>query len=69
MHECDVEKKEYLLCLKSSGNKSEKCRHLSKKYLKCRMAKNLMAKQDMSELGFGKEADIEPYGEKNNAGS
>ncbi|GLT33052.1 hypothetical protein SLA2020_076710 [Shorea laevis] len=69
MHECDAEKKEYLLCLKSSGNKSEKCRHSSKKYLECRMAKNLMAKQDMSELGFGKEVDIEPYGEKNNVGS
>lgn len=69
MHECDQEKKEYLVCLKSSGNKSEKCKHLSKKYLGCRMEKNLMAKQDMSELGFGKEDAIETHEEKNVVGS
>ncbi|KAJ8435082.1 hypothetical protein Cgig2_032973 [Carnegiea gigantea] len=57
MHECDVEKKEYLDCLKTSGHKSEECRQFSKKYLECRMAKNLMARQDMSELGFGKEQE------------
>ncbi|CAI9089640.1 OLC1v1024251C1 [Oldenlandia corymbosa var. corymbosa] len=59
MHLCDLEKKEYLNCLKSSGHKSEKCRHLSKMYLQCRMEKNLMAKQDMSELGFGRESGTE----------
>ncbi|KAL9244614.1 hypothetical protein vseg_018375 [Gypsophila vaccaria] len=55
-HECDLEKKVYLKCLKTSGHLSEKCREFSKKYLQCRMEKNLMAKQDMSELGFGKDA-------------
>ncbi|XP_075664561.1 uncharacterized protein LOC142634160 [Castanea sativa] len=64
MHLCDLEKKEYLSCLKSSGHTSEKCRHLSKKYLQCRMEKNLMAKQDMSELGFGKESNMEASGQK-----
>ncbi|KAI8018703.1 Cytochrome c oxidase assembly protein COX19 [Camellia lanceoleosa] len=54
MHLCDLEKKEYINCLKSGGHKSEKCKHFSKKYLECRMEKNLMAKQDMSELGFEK---------------
>uniref|UniRef100_A0A7N2R4G7 CHCH domain-containing protein n=1 Tax=Quercus lobata TaxID=97700 RepID=A0A7N2R4G7_QUELO len=44
MHLCDLEKKEYLSCLKSSGHTSEKCRHLSKKYLQCRMEKLLKAK-------------------------
>ncbi|XP_010917773.1 uncharacterized protein [Elaeis guineensis] len=57
LHECDLEKKEYIACLKSSGHKSEKCRHFSKKYLECRMERNLMAKQEMSELGFGKECE------------
>ncbi|XP_071731903.1 uncharacterized protein [Rutidosis leptorrhynchoides] len=52
MHLCDDAKKEYISCLKTSGHKSEICKHLSKKYLECRMEKNLMAKQDMSELGF-----------------
>ncbi|KAK7845312.1 uncharacterized protein LOC112032414 [Quercus suber] len=66
MHLCDLEKKEYLSCLKSSGHNSETCRHLSKKYLQCRMEKNLMAKQDMSELGFGKESNMEASGQNVN---
>ncbi|RID55187.1 hypothetical protein BRARA_G02464 [Brassica rapa] len=76
LHECDTmfdylsagtivfqEKKEYIGCLKSSANKAEQCRHLSKKYLQCRVAKNLMAKQDMSELGLSgvKELDSTEY--------
>ncbi|XP_020106264.1 cytochrome c oxidase assembly protein COX19-like, partial [Ananas comosus] len=66
LHECDLEKKEYVACLKSSGFQSEKCRHFSKKYLECRMMeRNLMAKQDMSELGFGKEDERDPYEESN----
>nr|VDD63975.1 unnamed protein product [Brassica oleracea] len=65
LHECDAEKKEYLGCLKSSSNKSEQCRHLSKKYLQCRMAKNLMAKQDMSELGFSGVKELDSAGDKN----
>ncbi|XP_043721978.1 cytochrome c oxidase assembly protein COX19-like [Telopea speciosissima] len=65
MHECDLEKKEYVTCLKSSGYQSERCRHFSKKYLECRMERNLMAKQDMSELGFGKDADEEASEQRN----
>ncbi|XP_038718322.1 cytochrome c oxidase assembly protein COX19-like [Tripterygium wilfordii] len=66
MHECDPEKKDYLNCLNSSGRQSEKCQPFSKKYLECRMAKNLMAKQDMAELGFGRQTEMETSGEKNN---
>ncbi|XP_027125773.2 uncharacterized protein [Coffea arabica] len=69
MHLCDQEKKEYISCLKSSGHKSEKCRHLSKMYLQCRMEKNLMAKQDMSELGFRKESDVEALRDGSRNGS
>ncbi|KAG8072719.1 hypothetical protein GUJ93_ZPchr0006g43917 [Zizania palustris] len=57
-HECDLEKKYYLACLKSTRFQSEKCRQFSKKYLECRMERNLMAKQDISELGFRNE-DVE----------
>ena len=57
LHECDLEKEDYLACLKSTGAQSEKCRMFSKKYLECRMERNLMAKQDMSELGFS-DADV-----------
>ncbi|XP_023643442.1 cytochrome c oxidase assembly protein COX19 isoform X1 [Capsella rubella] len=65
LHECDVEKKEYLGCLKTSAHKSEQCRHLSKKYLECRMAKNLMAKQDMAELGFSGVKELDSTEDKN----
>ncbi|CAI0474697.1 unnamed protein product [Linum tenue] len=59
LHECDLEKKDYLNCLKYGGHLSEKCRQFSKKYLECRMEKNLMAKQDMSELGFAEKSEME----------
>ncbi|KAM0034691.1 hypothetical protein Hdeb2414_s0015g00437831 [Helianthus debilis subsp. tardiflorus] len=65
LHLCDLEKKEYIGCLKTSGHKSEICRSFSKKYLECRMAKNLMAKQDMQELGFWKEDNSEVSKEEN----
>ncbi|KAK6912028.1 hypothetical protein RJ641_024121, partial [Dillenia turbinata] len=85
MRLCDLEKKDYLNCLKNSGHLSEKCRQFSKKYLECRMAKlvlaafsfcyahaycekllcqHLMARQELSELGFGKESDVEASEEK-----
>jgi len=37
LHECDLEKKDYLVCMKSTGFQSEKCRQFSKKYLECQM--------------------------------
>uniref|UniRef100_A0A1D1ZD19 Cytochrome c oxidase assembly protein COX19 n=1 Tax=Anthurium amnicola TaxID=1678845 RepID=A0A1D1ZD19_9ARAE len=58
MHECDLEKKKYLACLKSSGYQSERCREFSKNYLQCRMNKNLMAKQDLSQLGFSRDSAV-----------
>ncbi|KAH7685773.1 CHCH domain-containing protein [Dioscorea alata] len=58
------EKKEYVSCLKSSGHQSERCRQFSKKYLECRMERNLMAKQDMSELGFREVKETHSSGEK-----
>ncbi|KAL4373407.1 hypothetical protein AHAS_Ahas05G0078700 [Arachis hypogaea] len=39
MYLCDLEKKEYLGCLKTAGHQSEKCRDFSKRYLQCRMEK------------------------------
>ncbi|RDX65391.1 hypothetical protein CR513_55955 [Mucuna pruriens] len=63
MHLCDLEKVEYLNCLKTGAHQSEKCRQFSKKYLQCRMDKNLMAKQDLAELGF-KESNVGTPGGK-----
>ncbi|CAN6285667.1 unnamed protein product [Urochloa humidicola] len=65
LHECDLEKKDYLACLKSTRFQSEKCRQFSKKYLECRMERNLMAKQDMSELGFRHVDGLDAAPDKN----
>ncbi|XP_022636028.1 cytochrome c oxidase assembly protein COX19-like [Vigna radiata var. radiata] len=37
LHLSDLEKVEYLNCLKTVGHQSEKCRQFTKKYLQCRM--------------------------------
>ncbi|XWS11962.1 hypothetical protein CRYUN_Cryun37aG0049900 [Craigia yunnanensis] len=55
LHESDLEKKEYLNCLKTSGHKSEKCRQFSKKYLQCRMEKlqrNQFSAKKSNSLGL-----------------
>jgi cytochrome c oxidase assembly protein subunit 19 len=51
-HECATLAKQYLECLKSEDGQADACREISKKYLLCRMDKNLMADQDLTELGF-----------------
>ncbi|KAL8043224.1 hypothetical protein ABFS82_09G108000 [Erythranthe guttata] len=68
MHLCDLEKKDYIGCLKSTGHQSDKCRQFSKKYLECRMEKNLMARQDMSELGFRKEGESQASVDESDTG-
>ncbi|KAL4859477.1 Cytochrome c oxidase assembly protein COX19 [Chlorella vulgaris] len=50
--ECKQIKEEYLVCLKQHSSDAEACRELAKTYLKCRMERNLMAKQDLKDLGF-----------------
>lgn len=43
----------YLKCIRSSrGVNRDECRMLSKDYLKCRMDKNLMAPDEMKNLGY-----------------
>lgn len=44
----------YLSCIKTHrGQNDEECRQLSKAYLKCRMDRNLMAVDEMKNLGYG----------------
>ncbi|KAJ7532501.1 hypothetical protein O6H91_13G006600 [Diphasiastrum complanatum] len=57
LHECRPIMQSYMRCLKENKYNSESCRHFSKKYLECRMERNLMNKQDLSELGFVAEDD------------
>jgi hypothetical protein len=55
--ECKEAMKSYLDCLKAKKGTHFDCRELSGKYLKCRMDRDLMAKEDLDSLGLG-ELDI-----------
>eukprot|EP00210_Caulerpa_lentillifera_P006435 g6147.t1 len=50
--ECSKEMNQYLECLKQHKDRYEECKDLSRIYLECRMKNDLMAKQDLSELGL-----------------
>ncbi|KAK0536287.1 Cytochrome c oxidase assembly protein cox19 [Tilletia horrida] len=50
--ECKDAMKQYMACLKAHKNDNGQCRALSKQYLECRMAKGLMEKHDLGDLGF-----------------
>lgn len=57
----------YVRCIRSKrGMNAPDCRELSKAYLQCRMDRNLMAPDEMKNLGFANKSDGE---EKANAGS
>ena len=51
----------YIQCLRGfRGNNSEECRLMAKAYLKCRMDHNLMAPDEMKNLGFQEKPSTEP---------
>jgi cytochrome c oxidase assembly protein subunit 19 len=51
--ECKAVKEEYMECLRRHAGDADACQDAAKRYLKCRMERNLMAQQDLKELGFG----------------
>ncbi|KAK2728427.1 putative cytochrome c oxidase assembly protein cox19-like protein [Colletotrichum kahawae] len=52
--ECKHVISNYLECIKKvRGVNDAECRDLAKSYLDCRMDRNLMAKDDFKNLGFG----------------
>ncbi|CAD6893355.1 unnamed protein product [Tilletia controversa] len=50
--ECKDAMKAYMACLKANRMDNGQCRSLSKQYLECRMAKGLMEKHDLGDLGY-----------------
>ena len=48
----------YLECLKEEKQQHHKCRELSKEYLQCRMDNELMAKENLDEMGYSEETRI-----------
>lgn len=55
--ECKQFMKTYLSCLSAEKGDHFQCREQSKTYLQCRMDKELMAKEDLDNLGLGREAE------------
>jgi len=50
--ECQAAKEKYMACLKEHSGQTDACREVAKLYLECRMDKNLMAQQNLRDLGF-----------------
>jgi cytochrome c oxidase assembly protein subunit 19 len=49
---------EYLACLKRvRGTNDHECRMIAKEYLKCRMERQLMARDELANLGFQEEVE------------
>lgn len=56
--ECKAPMITFLKCLKENDQNHLLCKDLSKAYLECRMAANLMQSEDLTALGFkGDQAD------------
>ena len=70
--ECKLLMKSFLECLKKNDADHFPCRDASADYLKCRMDKDLMAKDDLNKLGLGEtpvyERKIVNEGEKEGKG-
>jgi cytochrome c oxidase assembly protein subunit 19 len=45
----------YLTCLRAAGGANARCRTDARAYLECRMERNLMARDEMRNLGFWDE--------------
>eukprot|EP01025_Chloroclados_australasicus_P068615 TRINITY_DN9543_c0_g2_i2.p1 TRINITY_DN9543_c0_g2~~TRINITY_DN9543_c0_g2_i2.p1 ORF type:complete len:106 (-),score=13.28 TRINITY_DN9543_c0_g2_i2:49-342(-) len=56
--ECKQAASDYLECLKKNDKKTEMCVKETKKYLECRMENNLMAKQNLKELGIDESRPV-----------
>lgn len=57
--ECRTTMERYLSCLKESNEVHHKCRDYSKEYLQCRMDRQLMAKENLDQLGFSEDATVQ----------
>jgi len=55
LSECKDYMRVYLTCLSQAKGQNDACRDEARKYLVCRMERNLMAKEEMSNLGFKDE--------------
>lgn len=59
-HSVDASSQDFMVCMAENDNIYHRCKEQSKIYLKCRMERNLMAPEDLSTLGFGKDSKVVP---------
>ncbi|PNH01190.1 Cytochrome c oxidase assembly protein COX19 [Tetrabaena socialis] len=57
--ECQTVARRYLACLDANEQDAASCVELSREYLQCRMQRNLMATQDLRELGLVQVQHVE----------
>lgn len=62
--ECKDIHDKYMKCLQRNKNDNMSCRYISKEYLECRMAHNLMAQESMANLGFTEDDATEKAARK-----
>ena len=56
----------YLSCLKKAGGTNrDDCRMMAKQYLECRMEHNLMAPDELKNLGFAEKTEKKELGQDN----
>jgi hypothetical protein len=65
--ECRASMEKYLSCLEENKEVHHKCRDYSKDYLQCRMDHQLMAKENLDQLGFSEEAKVHGAKEYDNS--
>lgn len=65
--ECRDAMQEYLDCLSHHQDMHHKCRDYSKQYLECRMERELMAKEDINNLGYSSDKQVKGAREYDNA--
>ncbi|GBG33053.1 Pterin-4-alpha-carbinolamine dehydratase [Hondaea fermentalgiana] len=57
--ECKQPMVEFLTCLKENKNKHHLCKNLSKSYLECRIQRGLMQEENLDDLGFRYNVEID----------
>lgn len=67
MAQCKTQMQHYVDCLQENKDMHHKCRDLSRNYLECRMNNGLMAKENLDQLGFSEDAQVEGAREYDNA--
>jgi len=59
--------KTYLTCLHAAKAQHHQCREMSKAYLQCRMDRQLMSEEDLNDMGYAPDAEVEGASEYDKA--